>query len=315
MPIMPTKRIVYLLAAFIFPLLLSWPVTSSAHDKNDIMLANKQHALSEDYVPNELVTPDVAFSGEEEQLQPKAATALESMFKAAENDGVQLYAASGYRSYEYQKNLFQFWVSQYGEEQASRVSAKPGESEHQTGLTMDVTNKDVNFKLKQSFGDTEAGQWIEKHAAKYGFIIRYPDGKEPITGYAYEPWHLRFIGKDHAQAIMKNDITLETYLSYDISKLPGEHKVSAGDTLYRLAENNSTTVENLLALNHDIKTHALSIGTRLQLPGQDIYKIKAGDTLSAIAENYPGVSAKLLMDVNSITAPESLPVGSVINIP
>lgn len=315
MSIMPNKKIVYLLAAFIFPLLLSWPVTSSAHDKNDIMLANKQNSLSADYVPNDLVTPDVAFSGEEEQLRPKAATALESMFKAAEKDGVQLYAASGYRSYEYQKNLFQFWVSQYGEEQANRVSAKPGESEHQTGLTMDVTSEDVDFKLKQSFGDTKAGQWIEKYAAEYGFIIRYQENKEPVTGYDYEPWHLRYVGKDHAKTITNFNITLETYLSHDMDSMPNTYTVQAGNTIYSIAKNNGTTVEHVLALNPKINTRSLPVGAEIQLPGQDVHIVEKGDTISEVAAKYSGVTPGLLMDVNDHVDPNQLPINAAINIP
>ncbi|SEA17943.1 LD-carboxypeptidase LdcB, LAS superfamily [Thalassobacillus cyri] len=315
MPIMPTKKIVYLLAAFIFPLFLTWPATSSAHDKNDIMLANKQHSLSADYVPNELVTPDVAFSGEEERLQPKAATALESMFKAAEKDGVQLYAASGYRSYEYQKNLFQFWVSQYGEEQANRISAKPGESEHQTGLTMDITSEDVDFKLKQSFGDTAAGQWIEMYAAEYGFIIRYQENKEPVTGYDYEPWHLRYVGKDHSKTITNFNITLETYLSHDMDSMPNTYTVQAGDTVYSIAKNNGTTVEYVLALNPKINTRSLPVGSEIQLPGQEIHIVEKGDTISEVAAKYSGVTPGLLMDVNDHVDPNQLPIDAAINIP
>ncbi|MFG6115247.1 D-alanyl-D-alanine carboxypeptidase family protein [Halobacillus sp. MO56] len=315
MNILQMKRFVQLFTILSLILLLSWPMSSSARDKDDILLVNKQSSLSEDYIPADLVTPDVAFSGDEEQLQAKAAAALEAMFTAAERDGVQLYAASGYRSYQYQKGLFQFWVDQYGEAQASRVSAKPGHSEHQTGLTMDVTSKDVDFQLKKSFGKTRAGHWIEKHAAEYGFIIRYQENKEPVTGYDYEPWHLRYVGKDHAKIITNYNIALETYLSHDMDSMPNTYTVQGGDTFYSIAKNNGTTVEHVLALNPEIKTRSLPVGAEIQLPGQDVHIVKKGDTISEVAAKYSGVTPELLMDVNDHVDPNQLPIDAAINIP
>lgn len=181
-------------------------------EKDNILLVNKTYSLSKDYKPEHLVYPDVQYVDEKEHIQAEAAEYLEKLFEDALNDGVKLYAASGYRSYEYQENLFDYYVSQYGEDYANRVSAKPGESEHQTGLAMDITSRSVDFELSESFGDTVEGEWVARNAHHYGYIIRYPKGKESITGYKYEPWHLRYIGQDHAYRIVNQSLTLEEYI-------------------------------------------------------------------------------------------------------
>ena len=113
---------------------------------------------------------------------------------------------SGYRSYDYQKSLYENYVARDGEEAANRYSAKPGTSEHQTGLAFDVG------EMSWTYGETAAGQWLVNHCAEYGFILRYLPGKEDITGYMYEPWHIRYVGVEHAAAIMSQGITLEEYL-------------------------------------------------------------------------------------------------------
>lgn len=181
-----------------------------------LALVNKNHALPSDYIPDDLVVPDVRFPFIEDlpkkQMRKVAAEALESMFLAADEDGIALFAQSGYRSYKTQKNLFANYVSVHGEAQANTFSARPGESEHQTGLTMDVTSDSVNYTLVTDFGDTAEGLWLEENAADYGFIIRYPEGKEEITQYQYEPWHIRYVGNKAAATIMDNNLTLEEYL-------------------------------------------------------------------------------------------------------
>ncbi|PAV30561.1 carboxypeptidase [Virgibacillus profundi] len=184
-----------------------------------LALVNKQRALPGEYIPEDLVVPDVQFPFAEDlpkkQMRKVAADPMEDMFQAAENAGLELYAQSGYRSYDTQVNLFASYASQHGEEAANKFSARPGESEHQSGLTMDVTSPEVDFKLVEAFGDTDEGKWLVEHAAEYGFIIRYPKGKEEITEYQYEPWHLRFVGEKAAKDIMSNQITLEEYFEID----------------------------------------------------------------------------------------------------
>ncbi|WP_174615636.1 D-alanyl-D-alanine carboxypeptidase family protein [Virgibacillus ihumii] len=190
-------------------------VASNPHEV--LVLVNKQHSLPDGFKPKNLVVPDVNFPfdgfHEKKQMRKVAANALEKLFHAANNQaGLELFAQSGYRSYERQDAIFASNVEAYGEEEANDVSARPGESEHQTGLTMDVTSPDVGFHLNTDFGKTDEGEWLKEHAAEYGFIIRYPKGKENITKYQYEPWHLRYVGEKAATEIMNKGITLEEFL-------------------------------------------------------------------------------------------------------
>ncbi len=181
-----------------------------------LVLVNKERNLPADYVPSDLVEPDIPFPFEGDHpkklMRVEAAEALEQLVAGAWDEGLEIYGLSGYRSYATQAIIFQNNVERRGEEEANKFSARPGQSEHQTGLAMDVTSASVNFRLVQSFGDTPEGRWISEHAAEYGFIVRYPRGSEDITGYQYEPWHLRYVGVEHARAIVEADVTLEEYL-------------------------------------------------------------------------------------------------------
>lgn len=187
-----------------------------ANPYEQLVLVNKDFALPEDYIPEDLVVPDIPFPFEEDlpkkQMREIAAEPLEKMFQAAEEAGLELYAQSGYRSYERQDAIFASNAGQYGEEEANTFSARPGESEHQTGLTMDVTSPDAGFDLTVEFAETEEGRWVRENAADFGFIIRYPKGKEDITQYQYEPWHLRYVGEKAAKEMVEKDITFEEYL-------------------------------------------------------------------------------------------------------
>lgn len=184
-----------------------------------LALVNKDYALPSDYEPNDLVVPNVAFPFTEDdpkkQLRKEAANALEDLFVAAKDDGLDLFAQSGYRSFDRQETIFAANVERHGEDHANTYSARAGESEHQTGLVMDVTSQSVGFDLITDFGETEEGKWVEEHAHEYGFIIRYPEGKENITKYQYEPWHLRYVGKKAAEEITTNNLTLEEYLGVE----------------------------------------------------------------------------------------------------
>lgn len=197
------------------------PVVTNA-DSLAVMV-NKQRSLPDGYVPADLTIPDVPYFFEEDDekkyLQKPAAAALESLFTAAKQDGIELVAVSGYRSYARQKSIFEHNVRTQGEEEARRFSAMPGTSEHQTGLTMDISSKDFGNRLDQAFGETEAGKWVAAHAHEHGFIVRYLEGKEDVTGYAYEPWHLRYVGKSLAEAIYVSGLTMEEYFSNSISVL------------------------------------------------------------------------------------------------
>nr|WP_079529291.1 M15 family metallopeptidase [Halobacillus hunanensis] len=182
------------------------------------VVVNKHRKLPDGYTPPDLVVPEVPFYFTEfhpkKQMRKEAARALEELFAAASQDGIDLVAASGYRSYERQKSIYQQNVAERGEKEANQFSAKPGTSEHQTGLAMDVTSAQMAFKLKQSFRQTDEGEWLAEHAHEYGFIIRYPKGKSDITGYSYEPWHLRYVGTDISTEIHKQEETLEEFFGF-----------------------------------------------------------------------------------------------------
>lgn len=179
------------------------------------VLVNKQRNLPADYSPPDLVVPDVpfAFSGDspKKMLRKEAAEALEQLVAAAREDGIVLKAVSGYRSYATQKSLFDSYARKDGIEAANRYSAFPGQSEHQTGLTMDISGESVQYKLTADLGKAKEGIWLAEHAAEFGFIIRYPEGMEAITGYTYEPWHLRYIGVEAAEAVAASGLTLEQF--------------------------------------------------------------------------------------------------------
>lgn len=206
-------KVLYDLADTVFINEDSLPIVTNPD--NLAVVVNKERGLPQDYVPANLVKPNIPFSfdGESEKkyLQKEAAEALEQLFAKAKEDGIELFGVSGYRSYQTQHAIFHYNVQTQGEEEARQFSAYPGQSEHQTGLSIDVSSRSAGLALEQLFGDTEEGQWLEEHAALFGFIIRYPEGKEHITGYAYEPWHIRYVGTVIARDIIEQDITLEEY--------------------------------------------------------------------------------------------------------
>lgn len=179
------------------------------------MLINKQIKLPEDYEPKDLVYPDVRFTFNEKiekrMMRKEAAAALEKLFAAAERDKLPLAGVSAYRSHARQKALFESYVRKDGEEKARTYSAYPGTSEHETGLAIDVTGADGKYAADDRFAGTKEAKWLAEHAHEYGYIIRYPKGKEKITGYQYEPWHIRYVGVETAKEIYERGITLEEY--------------------------------------------------------------------------------------------------------
>lgn len=142
-------------------------------------------------------------------LDNEALQAFYEMQSAASQDGIWLTIVSGYRSYWYQDQLYWGYVYSRGQSEADRFSAKAGYSEHQTGLAMDLNN------ANRSFIGTPEAAWIEEHCAEYGFIVRYPDGKEEVTGFMYEPWHVRYLGKEMAESVTESGLALEEYLGID----------------------------------------------------------------------------------------------------
>ena len=183
-------------------------------------LITRKFTLPSDYVPKDLCDPGVKFSfgymTDKRLLRKTAGEAMKEMFDdAASSAGIELVAVSGYRSFDRQMEIYLGNVNSKGVEGADSVYAKPGGSEHQSGLTMDLSAKSASLDLVQAFGDTTEGKWLAENCHKYGFIIRYPKGKEKITGYEYEPWHIRYVGEALATYIYDNGITLDEY--YGIS--------------------------------------------------------------------------------------------------
>ena len=166
-----------------------------------ILIANKKYPLPEDFNPGE---------------NAEARAAFEQMATDAKALGFDLVAFSGFRSYEYQTTLYNNYVNRDGKEAADRYSARPGHSEHQTGLAFDIGEKSrEDLWLTAEFGETPAGKWLADNAYKYGFILRYPEGKEDVTGFMYEAWHFRYLGVEKATEVKQTGLTLEEYLSVE----------------------------------------------------------------------------------------------------
>lgn len=180
-------------------------------DSRIFELVNKNSKLEEDYIPNDLVYPDVktVIPGKDNRnlLRRCAAEALQLMFSDAKKEGVTLYLFSGFRAYGTQDVIYKASLKKSSPEYV----AKPGESEHQTGLAADIVGNNTNVSLDDSFADTVAGKWLKENAYKYGFILRYPKDKENITGYRYEPWHYRYVGRDLAYYLNKDNLTIEEF--------------------------------------------------------------------------------------------------------
>ncbi len=180
-----------------------------------IALVNRQQLLPRAYEPAALVMPAVpAAKGKDDNIYliPEAAAALEALFSEALAKGYTLYAVSGYRSYVSQKSLFEHKASQVGKEKAQLTIAPPGSSEHQLGLVMDINGETTVRKgLVQAFGESPEGLWVAQNAHRFGFIIRYLKDKTDITGYTWEPWHLRYVGVEPAEEIYSLGLTLEEY--------------------------------------------------------------------------------------------------------
>lgn len=180
------------------------------------LLVNHTHKLPYDYAPEPLVVPDVLRPDDKEGkrvlLREEAAKALENLFKDAAENGYTLYAISGYRSYYEQRRLFEEKVELVGEKQAMRTVAPQGTSEHQLGLVMDINGEStLKQGLVAGFGESPEGLWVAENAHRYGFVIRYPQDKTDITGYRWEPWHLRYVGKEASADMYTLGISLEEY--------------------------------------------------------------------------------------------------------
>lgn len=164
---------------------------------NGVLVVNKHFALPASYNYGE---------------DKNAREALNLMKKEAKKQGIVLRELSGFRSYKTQAQIYSQNVREQGEELANMYSAKAGQSEHQAGLAFDLGGLNRSTDLLETFGDTKEGKWLQENAHKYGFILRYMKDKEDITGYAYEPWHFRYVGIEHSTTIHEKGVTLEEYL-------------------------------------------------------------------------------------------------------
>lgn len=187
--------------------------TRTEDDGSKLVLVNKKYAVSADYYPVDMVAVDGSLSTNQGlYFKREAYDAYLKMLKAAQESGLNFKICSTYRSYQVQTSLYQNSLNQNGLEFTNGRTAYPGRSEHHTGWAVDITSKSMGYGLSQNFINYPEGMWINNHCSEYGFIIRYPQDKTDITGYGYEPWHLRYVGVDVAKEITSRGITLEEYL-------------------------------------------------------------------------------------------------------
>lgn len=186
-----------------------------AEEKGLLILVNKEHPVEQGYRPDDLT--DIKYFAPDRSettryMRAEAAAAFHQLVDKAAEEGIELKMTTAYRSYNFQKVLYDSYVEREGEAAANTYSAKPGRSEHQTGLAADVSSPSVGYQLSNDYGETKEGKWLAEHAHQYGFIIRFPKGKEDITGYQYEPWHIRYVGLAAAKEIYEKGLTLEEFL-------------------------------------------------------------------------------------------------------
>lgn len=202
------------------------PIDSSLLSLPDgqLVLVNKSTPIDLAYAPTDLVLPTVAYrtdkSQEEVMVRAALVEPLAKLFADAKTAGFDLMIGSAYRSSKLQETYFNSYSRAHGQEEAEKISAHPGTSEHQLGLAIDLTTTDRTCYLVECFGETPAGKWLAGNAHRYGFILRYPAGKSQITGYNYEPWHFRYVGVPVATAVYESGLTYEEAFPY----LSGEKK-------------------------------------------------------------------------------------------
>lgn len=191
--------------------------TPTTNLNTQYILVNKYNYLTEDYIPENLEEINNQYALRGMKLVNYAKEAFEEMSKAAKKENLSVIAMSTYRSYQYQTNLYNNYAKRDGQDMADTYSGRPGHSEHQTGLAVDVYNGKETYT---NFEVTEEFNWMQENAYKYGFILRFPQDKTKETGYQYESWHYRYVGKEIAQYIHENEISYEEYYAQNI--LPKE---------------------------------------------------------------------------------------------
>lgn len=185
-----------------------YQIESIKHPNSIQVLVNKNHQLSSHYVPKDLEVISNQYAYDEKYLRKEARLSFERLSEEASTLGYRIIGVSAYRDYDYQKKLYQYYVDTKGKEYADLCSARPGHSEHQSGLAIDVMGSNLDYNL---FEESEEFTWMSENAHHYGFILRYPKGKEHITGFKYEPWHYRYVGVELATTLYQKNLTLEEY--------------------------------------------------------------------------------------------------------
>jgi LAS superfamily LD-carboxypeptidase LdcB len=196
-----------------------WPDFKYTLDADNLLAqVDKEHRLLGEYIPTDLVNLkenyiNLYVNSADFTLRQDAADYLDIMLnKMREETGKNVVVASSFRSYNEQVSLYSYWLSNLGQEEADKVSARPGFSEHQLGTVVDFINDDSNFEITNEFASTPAGQWLNANAWKYGFVKSYPEGKESVTGYQQEEWHWRYVGVDNAKEFNESGLTLKEWL-------------------------------------------------------------------------------------------------------
>lgn len=184
-------------------------------DDGLLILVNKYNYLSSDYNPDDLEEVRNWYCYGENEIRSEVYDNFIDMFYDAKEEGLTLIITSGYRDYKLQKELYEEYQIDYGEEGADKVAARAGFSEHHTGLALDIVTYDV---IMEEFEKTDEFKWMQENAYKYGFILRYPKDKEYITGYSYESWHYRYVGKETAKTIHDLGITFDEYYAYYVKQ-------------------------------------------------------------------------------------------------
>ena len=183
--------------------------------KGDLMLVNKYYKLTKDFKLDDIVPISNQFAYEGNEIRKHVYERYRSMWNAAKEEGLLLIVNSSYRDYETQDAVWKDYAEANGEEWADNKAARAGSSEHETGLALDIVTNNV---IMNEFENTEEFKWLQDNAYKYGFILRYPKGKENITGYEYESWHYRYVGEEVAKEIHDLDITFDEYYAYYLDK-------------------------------------------------------------------------------------------------
>ncbi len=180
-------------------------------DKGTAILVNKYHYLPDDYEPDDVVEMSNWYSYPDNSIRQEVYNAYIEMFNAASEEGLTLIVNSSYRSYDEQLEIYEYYESSQGQDYADTYAARPNFSEHQTGLSVDIFAPGSGM---DDFEDTDEFKWLSENCYKYGFILRYPDGEEELTGYNYEPWHYRYLGVELATKVYESGLTYDEYYAY-----------------------------------------------------------------------------------------------------